>query len=290
MAPGGLDRQQHRRRHRDRGRPAPRRLADAGPLPRLAGAAERVPAGAAVRRAGRGGRRSLRSTPHGHRRQPRSGARPVRPRRHHRRRLRQHRGGPDLAVRARHRRDLRGLREQHAPARPRRARGPRHRQRPDAGRLAADEPAAGPADRRVPVRGGHGPAVRDERGLFRTRCTPHLAGGHERETRAGRTIRLARRHGRGHPLARRPSADADPRVDHLPVQRHVRRGVVGDGPLRGRAAGHERRRIRPPDDGHGHRRDRGHRLVRPPRAALLARRHHASRAAHRDRHAPGASR
>ena len=40
--------------------------------------------------------------------------------------------------------------------------------------------------------------------------------------RGPRVGRLACRHGRGHPLARRPSADAHARADDLHVQRHVR--------------------------------------------------------------------
>ena len=67
LAPAVDRHQQRRRRRRARRRSAARGVADAGPVPRLDGPAERVPAGAAVRRARRRGRRPVRSTPHGRR-------------------------------------------------------------------------------------------------------------------------------------------------------------------------------------------------------------------------------
>ena len=50
-----------------------------------------------------------------------------------------------------------------------------------------------------------------------------LAGRRQRAgPRSGSRPAVASRHGRGHPLARRPSADADPRADDLHVQRDIR--------------------------------------------------------------------
>ena len=54
--------------------------------------------------------------------------------------------------------------------------------------------------------------------------------------RAARTERVARRHGRGRPMARRASSDADPGAHDLHVQRHVRRRLVGARPVCRRTA------------------------------------------------------
>ena len=56
-------------------------------------------------------------------------------------------------------------------------RGPRHRQRPGHGRLHRRQPAGRAADRRRPLRGRHGVAVRGPGGARRARGGPGLAGG-----------------------------------------------------------------------------------------------------------------
>ena len=178
--------------------------------------------------------------------------------------------------------------QQHPPAAPRPPRGPRRRQRPAARRLPAHEPAAHATDRCLPLHRRHGPAVRDECCLFRARRAARLARRRRRSPspRTG-SAGPSRRHGRGRPLAHRPPADADARADDLHLQRHVRSGLGGARPLRRRPAWHGRGRVRPAHDGDGRRRN--HRVARlwPARAAVLAGRHHAGRAADRDRYPLG---
>ena len=203
LAPVGHDRQQRWRRHRARSGSAARRVADEGSVPGVAGGPERVPPGPALRRPRwrRGG--PLQPSAHGHRGQPGAGRCAGRPRRHDRQWDGQHRHRPRHLVRPRHGRDLRRLRQQHAPAGHGRSRGPRHRQRAPAGRLPADEPARGPADRRLPVRRRHGDPVRDERGLLRPRSGARVAGRDQHDERAARAIEPAGGDGGGDPLAPR---------------------------------------------------------------------------------------
>ena len=96
---------------------------------------------------------------------------------------------------------------------------------------------AAAADRRVPVRARDGPAVRDERRRASpsARCSSRASSTDVRERSRERSS-LRGRDGRGGPLARRPSADADAGADDLHVQRDVRGGVVGARPVR-RASG-----------------------------------------------------
>ena len=221
---------------------------------------------------------------------PGRGAGPAR--RHHRRRLGEYPRRPGCAVRPGHRGDVcRRGQQQPAPP-PGASRGPRHRECAAAERVPAHQPAAHAAGRGLPVRRRHGAAVRDQRRVLRAgraaRVTDRPAAGRlagwglapKRATSGG--------HGRGSPLAPRPPADADPRAHDLPVQRHVRGGLVRARPVRGRTARHERGGVRPADHRHGDRRDHRDHVVRTPGAAVRAGRHHAGRPPDRDRDAPGA--
>jgi uncharacterized damage-inducible protein DinB len=84
----------------------------------------------------------------------------------------------------------------------------------------------------------HRAAVRDECRLLRAGRALGVARCHEHEERAAGTVQLACRDDRGNPLARRAPADANACGHDLYLQRHVRGGVVGAGPVRRRSAGH----------------------------------------------------
>ena len=96
----------------------------------------------------------------------------------------------------------------------------------------------------------------------------------------------AARHRRGVPLGAAPRRRTHPGADDLHLQHHLRRGLVGARPLRHPAAGHGRGRVRPAHDRLGGGRTGGHGGVRLDHPPGQPRRHHADRAGHRDVHAP----
>ena len=113
---------------------------------------------------------------------------------------------------------------------------PGHRQRPADGRLADDEPAGRAGGRGRAVRGRHGVAVPGAGGAASrwARCWSSRMVLPPLGRPAGAQPRRPR-HRRGFPVdvgqRRRPHADPG----HRHVQRHLRRGLVGAGPLRDRS-------------------------------------------------------
>ena len=281
---GVVARHQRRRRRRAGRRPAARRVADARPVPRLAGAPVRstcrccssVP-GRRRRRTGSTGERMVVG------REPRARDRAGRARDHDRHRHREHRASSWS-------RCSRWGRPRRSPTSAAARLLPSLVAREDLGIANARmqgafllvNQLARPADRCVPVRDRHGAAVRRQRGLLRARRPagqPRSSSTSPSRVRERRTRALRAGHGRGRPLARGPPADADAGAHDLRVQRHVRRGVVGARAVRDRAAGDGRGRVRAADDRDGDRRHRRHGRVRAAGAPVLARRHHARRPA-----------
>ena len=124
----------------------------------------------------------------------------------------------------------------------------------------------GPPLGRAALRRGPAAALRRHRGLRRRRRRAR----HPRDAAPAARPRpqppAAPGRRRGHGLAVAPPGGAHPDADHRAVQRHLRRRLVGAGPLRPGAARARRRRLRLADLLHRGRRTGRHRGVRLARA------------------------
>ena len=96
------------------------------------------------------------------------------------------------------------------------------------------------------------------------------------------------RHRRGRPLDLAPRRGPHPGADHPDLQRHLRRGLVGAGPLRHRAPRPRQHRLRPDHDGRRPRRPARDGDLRMADPADQPRQPDADRAGHRDLHPPRA--